>query len=293
VRYTAGVNDVVSVVPAEDDGAGTGWEARLALSFACRDGRTVLERREHRGPLMVQKALYPEGNAVCQSIVVHPPGGIVGGDRLALDVRVGENACVQLATPGAAKWYRSAGAPARQHLHFSVAGGALLEWLPHESIVFDGAIPVLETEIELYSDATFFGWDIVCLGRRLSGERWSRGRMKAALVLRRDDATAWIERGSFDAGSRLADSRVGLDHSTVYGTFLASAPRMTDDLVARCRAVECDEGEGAVTRLPGVLIGRYRGESAQAARKFFAGLWSCARPALTGRMAVPPRIWNT
>jgi urease accessory protein len=293
VRYTAGVNDVAIVVPADDGAVRAGWDARLALSFARRDGRTVLEHRAHCGPLRVQKPFYPEGDAVCQTIVVHPPGGIVGGDRLALDVRVGEKAYAQLTTPGAAKWYRSAGAPARQHLHFSVAGGALLEWLPHESIVFDGAMPVFETEIELHGDATFFGWDIVCLGRRLSGESWSRGRLEAALVLRRDGATAWIERGRFDGGSRLAASRVGLDHSTVYGTFLASAARMPDDLVARCRAVECGEGEVAVTRLPGVLIGRYRGESAQAARTFFAGLWSCARPALTGREAVPPRIWNT
>lgn len=287
------MNDVASRTPAERAVASTGWDAQLSLSFACREGRTVLEHRAHRGPLVVQKPLYPEGNAVCQTIVVHPPGGIVGGDRLGIDIRVGPNARAQLATPGAAKWYRSTGTPAQQRLHFSVASGALLEWLPHESIVFDGAMPILETEIELRGDAAFLGWEIVCLGRRLSGERWSRGSLKTAFALRRDGATAWMERGRFDAGSRLVSSPVGLDRKTVYGTLLAAAARIPDDVVARCRALECDDGEIAVTRLPGLLIGRYRGDSAQAAREYFVALWSCVRPSVAGRAAVPLRIWAT
>jgi urease accessory protein len=284
------VDDVATAPQATE---ATGWEAQLALSFVRRDARTVLAHRAHRGPLVVQKPLYAEGEAVCQCIVVHPPGGVAGGDRLALDVRVGENACAQLITPGAAKWYRSSSSPAQQRLDFSAARHALLEWLPHESIVFDGAMPRFESNIELFDDAVFIGWDIVCLGRRHSAEQWSRGNLKQSLVLRREGTTLWTERAMFEADSMLVKSPVGLDRRTVYGTFLASAARVTDDLVIRCRTLECSDGEVALTRLPGVLIGRYRGDSVQAAREFFGALWSRVRPVLAGRDAVPPRIWAT
>ena len=121
-----------------DDARGS-WEARLALDIARRGDRSLLARRSHSGPLVVQKALHPEGPGVCQAVVIHPPGGIAGGDRLALAIDVGERAHGQLTTPGATKWYRSTGAAARQTLDARVGTGGTLEWLPQEAIVFDGA----------------------------------------------------------------------------------------------------------------------------------------------------------
>src|SRR5437660_4919808 len=114
------------------------WKASLSLSFARDENRCVLAKRSHEGPLVVQKPLYPEGVEVCHAIVVHPPGGIAGGDELALDVRCERGSHALLTTPGASKWYRSAGTWARQSLHFKIAG--TLEWLPRETIVFDGAL---------------------------------------------------------------------------------------------------------------------------------------------------------
>lgn len=273
--------------------ASSGWEAELALHYARRGQRTVLERREHRGPLVVQKPLYPEGDAVCQTIVVHPPAGIAGGDRLLLDVRVGERAHAQATTPGAAKWYRSAGAAASQKLMFSVASDAVFEWLPQESILYDGALATLETEIALAGNAVLLAWDIVCLGRRLSGERWRRGRLRQRLTLRRDGARRWSERAIVDGGGDLLDAAVGLKGRTVFGTFLASALEIPHDLLAACRTIGCDDGEAAVTRLPGVLVARYLGDSPEAARGYFSALWALARQALAHRSAVPPRIWST
>src|SRR4026209_2310494 len=98
------------------------WQASLSLGFGCRDGKPVLAKKSHDGPLVVQKPLYPEGGAICHAIVVHPPGGIAGGDELALSAAVGERAATLLTTPGAAKWYRSAGPWAKQSVAFDVKG---------------------------------------------------------------------------------------------------------------------------------------------------------------------------
>jgi urease accessory protein len=276
--------------------AAEGWDARLALRFARRDDRTVLAERAHSGPLVVQKMLHPEGPGVCQAIVVHPPCGIAGGDRLAPSIDVEHHAHAQLTTPGAAKWYRSAGPLARQALAARLGARAILEWLPHESIVFDGAHAEMTTAVALAGDAVYFGWDVVVLGRTASGERFDHGRLRQRIELVRDDALVWVERTSLAAGSRLLAAPVGLYGSPMFGTFVVAAPAVDDDLVAACRNVVPDAGGGiigAVTRLPGVLVARCRGDSPEAARRWFTALWTLLRPALTGRAAVPPRIWNT
>ena len=83
------------------------WHAELELGYG-RDGETTRPTlRRHKGPLRVQKHLYAEGPEVCQHIIVHPPGGIAGGDRLDIAATVGRNAWAQLTSPGAAKWYRA------------------------------------------------------------------------------------------------------------------------------------------------------------------------------------------
>jgi len=292
LRYTAAMNDAVDCVLGQHAGR-SGWLGELSLGYERRGGRTVLYRRIHHGPLVVQKPLYPEGDAVCQNIVVHPPAGIVGGDRLGLDVTVDAGAQAQLTTPGATKWYRSAGAVAEQRLGFALGSNALLEWLPQESIVFDGAIAELGMRVVLRGDAVFMGWEIVCLGRRHAGEAFRRGRMRQEIVVVRDGARQWIERSVIAGDAPLLNARVGLNGEPVFGTFLAAAPQVPDLLIAACREVGCEDGEVAVTRLPGLLVARYRGASAEAARQYFATLWGRARPALTGREAVTPRIWNT
>jgi urease accessory protein len=278
---------------AVDAALPAGWEARLALRFAREPARTFLAERVHTGPLRVQKALYPEGPAVCQAIVVHPPGGIVGGDRLELDVDVGAAAHAQLTTPGAAKWYRSAGATAGQRTRFVVGAGGALEWLPQETLLFDGAQAAIATRIELAADASYIGWDLTCLGRTAAGERFDRGRFVQTLELVRAGELAWCERAAIDGGSRALQSGAVLGGAAVFGTLLAAGPPVADATLAACRAVACADGDGSVTRLPAVLVARYRGPSTLAARTYFATLWRVLRPALLGREAVPPRIWST
>lgn len=269
-----------------------GWSARLALAFRRRDEQTLLARRDHDGPLVVQKALYPEGDAVCQAIVVHPPGGIAGGDRLEVDVDVGERAHAQLTTPGAAKWYRSSGRDASQSFVARVAAHGVLEWLPQEAIVFDGSRARLATMIELAPDAVLIGWDIVCLGRTHSGEHFASGTLVQSTEISCGGALLWAERLVLGGGSRALQSGALLAGAPVFGTLIATAD-VGEDVLAACRRVACTEGEGVVTRLPSVLVARYRGGAAAAARTYFANLWRLLRPALVGREALTPRIWNT
>lgn len=269
------------------------WHANLALAFERRGARTVLASRRHDGPLVVQKALYPEGDATCHAIVVHPPAGIAGGDDLVLDAEAGRGAAVLLTTPGAAKWYRSAGAWARQRVTIAARAASRVEWLPQDSIVYDGALADIAWEARIEGDARLLAWDIVCLGRTGSGERFARGRCRLHTRLWRDGRLAWMERGTIGPGSPIAASAAGLNGCTVFATMLVSAPTIEDDWIESCRAEQPRSGEAAVTHLPGVLLARYRGDSSEAAREHFVALWKRLRAPVMGRAAVEPRIWRT
>jgi urease accessory protein len=244
----------------------TSWRARLALEFGLQGNKTVLARRGSDGPLVVQKPLYPDGPQRCHAIVVHPPGGIAGGDELHLSVRSEGHAL--LTTPGAAKWYRSAGPWARQTLQFQVEGS--LEWLPRETIVFDGARAQLETTLQLGPQASYVGWEIVCLGR------FQRGKMKIDTRITQGERLLFVEKGEIEGGGRLMRSPAGLGGRSVFGTLIATSS-------------EKISMEGlAVTRLPGLLIARYLGDSSEEALHAFTRLWKMLRPS-----AVEPRIWST
>lgn len=274
-------------------GAATGWRARLELDFERRPHGTVLARRVHDGPLVVQKALYPEGREVCHAIVVHPPAGIAGGDDLLIEASAGAGAHALLTTPGAGKWYRSSGARASQRIELHAAEDATLEWLPQETIFYDGALADISWDVHLATSARLIAWDVYCLGRTGSDERFTRGSCRLQARIFRDDRLAWIERGRIEPESRVAQSRAGLDGNPVFGTLIASAPNIASDWLNACREEQPRSGEAAVTKLPGLLLARYRGDSTEAARLYFTGLWKRLRKPVLGRDAIEPRIWRT
>jgi urease accessory protein len=230
---------------------------------------------------------------VCQCIVVHPPGGIAGGDRLALTVDVAPGAHAQLTTPGATKWYRSGGNAATQQILFRVAEGAVLEWLPQGTIVFDGAQAACATRVELERGASYLGWEVVCLGRTASAERFRQGEWRQRVDIVRDNALVWSERTLLHGDGPLLSSRVGLNGAPVFGTFVAMIANFDDSLFAACRGLVPAQGEGAVTRLPAALVARYRGDASEAAHDYFSTVWATLRPHVAGRTAVRPRIWGT
>lgn len=233
------------------------WHAQLELAYARAGDATRPVTRRHAGPLRVQKHLYAEGPEVCQHILVHPPGGIAGGDSLAFDVRLGERAWAQLTSPGAAKWYRAA-CPSRQTLEIHLEPGATLEWLPQESIVFAGAQAELETRIQLRGDARLFYWDMVALGRPASGERFASGHFVAALDIRRDDRLLWHERQRIDGGDRLLDSPIGLAGTRCWRPWSPAARSTPTCCNAAARPLRRPRQPQPVARRPagGALPGR-------------------------------------
>ena len=288
---------MTSRLPVTQPDHSPSWHAELHLGFAHDGERTVLRENRHRGPLRVQKALYSEGDAVCQAIVLHPPSGIAGGDHLAIAAEVGAGAWAQLTTPGAGKWYRSGGADAAQRIVFTVGEGATLEWLPQETIIFDGARARMETRVSLAAGSSYIGWDILCLGRAAAGERFENGRFDLFCCIDRDSKPIWFERGGFNGSDAMLHSPAGWVGATVCGTLLCSFPELPQQaagLLEACRAILPRDGAShALSALPGILVARYLGDSSEAARHWFAALWAVLRPACCGRPAITPRIWNT
>lgn len=266
------------------------WHAELELAYGRFGDSTRPTQRRHLGPLRVQKHLYAEGPQVCQHIIVHPPGGIAGGDRLNIRASVGAQAWAQLTSPGAAKWYRANG-PAYQQIELQVAAGATLEWLPQETIIYAGAQAQLNTCIELQGDARLCYWDMVALGRPASGERFDCGEFRSRLEILRDGQLLWHERQRIRGGDALLDSPIGLSGQPVFATLLITGE--TDaDLLERCRELTAPV-RGDLTQLPGLLVARCLASEALHARAWLIELWHLLRPALLGREAVSPRIWNT
>jgi len=218
---------------------------------------------------------------------------IAGGDDLSIKVTVGEGARALLTTPGAGKWYRSAGATAKQRITLEVANQAVFEWLPQESMVFDGALVDTCTQVKLAGSACVIGFDLWCLGRLTRGERFDKGCMNTRMRIERDGRPVFAESARLLGSDPRLAAPVGLGGASVFGNFLVAAPDIDAALVDACRSAQPEQGLGAITRLPGLLVARYRGSSAEAARNWFTALWAIARPIVAGRQACPPRIWNT
>lgn len=273
--------------------ASSRWQARLALGFSDDNGTTRLTERRHSGPLRVQKPLYPEGNQLCHAIVVHPPGGVVGGDELSIRAQIHAKACAFITTPGAAKWYKANGQTSRQDVQLDIADNAVLEWLPQETIFFDAAQVRLDNSIVLGKDASYIGGEILCFGRTASGESFSSGRIAQRTSIRQNGKLVWFEQGALAGGGAAMQSPLGLAGKTVCATLIGVGKTLPASLIKEMREAMAGEHLFGVTQLKSVVVARYLGDSSETARQVMAQAWQVLRPALTGRAAVIPRIWNT
>lgn len=282
-------------LPCNSD-APAGWQARLRLGFDRNTRGTRLFERHHAGPLRVQKPLYPEGAPVCHAVIVHPPGGVVGGDALDIDISAGNGAQALLTTPGAGKWYRANGRRSRQDVRIDIMEGAALEWLPQETLFYRDAQVELTHEVSLAASARYLGSEILCFGRTAAGEVFAGGRVRQTTAIRREGELVWHEQGQVDGAGSAMHSPFGLGGNTVCATLIACGLTLDAGQMRQLRqetdGASCS-GRTGVTQLPQIVVVRHLGRSGEAARAVVLAAWRRLRPALLGRAAAVPRLWNT
>lgn len=277
------------------------WHGRLTLDYRRdeKEGRcTALDR--HEGPLRVLQRLYPEGPGVCHHVLVHPPGGIVGGDQLEIEANLAEGSHALITTPGATRFYRSAGALATQSLRARLAPGSRLEWLPLETLVYDGALAENRMVFELAPGAELLGWDLLGLGLPAAGLAFERGHYTQHLEL----PGRWLERGRIRADDRaLLDSPLGLGGRKLLASiwFAAGQPLPVvrrDALLDAARAViDADPtlraSAGCTAPEPGLVVLRLLADRAEPAMALLTRVRAAWRELAWGLAPCAPRIWKT
>ena len=258
---------------------------------------TRIAHRLHQGPLLVQRALYPEGDDMPHLYIVHPPGGVVGGDRLETLIELGPGAEALVTTPAAQKLYRSAGAESVIQNRLCVGERAALEWLPSETIVFGGARVNSSTLVSLDRDATFIGWEIGCFGRPSSGDDFRSGYLAQRLEIDREGQPLLIDSFRARGGSAFLEAPWGLRGHPVAATLCAVARPGTPvaEIAARIRPSlpVCADVFSSVTIVDDALLFRVLGRNVELVKAVLVQVWSELRPGLLGRRATEPRIWST
>ncbi len=273
-----------------------GWHGSLNLVYVNRTGVTQLARDRSCAPLKIQRPFYPEGAAVCHSVVLHTAGGIVGGDRLSFDIHLQPDARALITTAAAGKIYRSNGKEARQTVNIQLDAGACLEWLPQEAIIFNGAIYQQDLVVELSPGATILLWEIVRFGRSARGEQFLQGNWRSRTEIWQQGRPLWIDRQWLPGGEEMVKSPHGLAGKPVVGSFAFLGQPVTPELVQNARSLfspapSASPSQAGATRLLEGLSCRYRGESIAEVRQWFIAVWHLLRQSFSGRPSCPPRVW--
>lgn len=283
--------------------ASRGWSAELNLELALRADCTRVTKVSHIGPLRIQRPFYPEADGTSHLVILHPPGGVVGGDELRVNGALHAGAHGLVTTPAATKIYRTGGPSSQLRQEFFVGPGALLEWLPQETIAFDGAKADLRTKVTLAAGARFIGWELLCLGRPAAGERFGRGRLTQRLELWREEKPLYLDRLELSAEGPLLAAPWGLRAEPVMASMLlAGGPTSLSPLIRECLgqlSEPPDEGIDlgplrlTASDLEGATVVRYVGSSVPECWNAFVAIWQVVRPLFSGTVATLPRIWNT
>lgn len=274
------------------------WASSLDLRYTATLGRCN-GHAQHRGAVRVLAALYPEGPGVCHHVLVHPPGGLVGGDRIDIDLSVQAQAHALVTTPGATRFYRSLGQPAVQQVQACVRAGGRLEWLPLETLAFDACLAENRAVFTLDAGAEMFGWDMLALGLPAAGKPFQQGQMVQHLEL----PGVWLERGRIAAADAvLLQSPGGLSGRAALGTlFFAAgspiAPQRRDALLDAARQLAQAQPAAlpAGTTAPHaqVVVLRVLADRIEPVAALLREVWAAWRHIAWNLPPCPPRVWAT
>jgi urease accessory protein len=276
------------------------WKAKFAGEFICVNNHTRMGRTEHFGPLRVQRPFYPEGLSCLHLYLLHPPGGLVGGDKLSITLNANKGAHILMTTPSAGKIYRNiSGIKQGQHVDIDVADNGIVEYLPQENIIFNNADAELITRVNIQGSGIYIGWEITCLGRIESDELFTQGGLHQSLTVYKDGSPLFIDRLSLIAPSELQTGRAGLQNKSVFGTFIINRDIVNTICVDELTQWQEDMNQKiapssvAITQKPGMFVVRLLGDKAELARNTFESLWTLLRPKVINKKACAPRIWRT
>ncbi|MDB9526058.1 urease accessory protein UreD [Oscillatoria sp. CS-180] len=275
------------------------WQGKAALTFHKQGDRTLPEVQT-QSPLKVQRPFYQDGSRVCQSVLLHTAGGMVGGDRLTYNIRLAEETHALITTAAAAKIYSRHPQPAQVNGTIYVSSGACLEWLPQEAIIFEGAQYHQSWRVDLAVDAHWLGWDILRLGRTARGERFYRGEVRSRFEVWQDGTPIWIDPQRLVGSENLWRSPHALKECPVIATMAWIGTHAEADWIDAARAAWetlpnpqlIAQSEVGVTRLQKGLLCRYRGHSTNQARRWFTTVWKQLRPRYAEPLKALPRVWQ-
>lgn len=275
------------------------WHARLDLDYhRGPQGPTVLHHRHH-GPLRIFKSLYPEGPAVCHNVIVHPPGGLVQGDRLEVEVRLQPGAHALVSTPGATRFYKSTtGERAVQSVRLQLGAGARLEWLPLETLAYPGCAGLNTLALDLQPEAELMAWDVLGLGLPAAQQPFTHGVLEQTMAW----PGVWLERARIAAeDQRLLHSPLGLAGHATCATlvFAAGTPlsrHRREALFASGRAVlEAQAGDlpcGITAPNAHMLVARALSPTVEPVMALWQAVWAVWRQEAWGLAGTVPRIWK-
>lgn len=291
------MNQDFNICPAKN---ASFWYAKLELGFVFEQNRTTMKHRKHFGPVRVQKMLWPEKTGVCHAIIVHPPAGIAGGDHLTFDMNVGLQAHALVTTPGAGKWYRTNHQPAFQHIQIRVAEQAIFEWLPQETMLFNGANAHSDTQIHLAESASFIGWDLLVLGRQARDERFTHGAYRNRFQLWRNEQLLVADSLYFIGNDRWLRSALGMNGCQVMASFWAVPPLEYRQEVILNQHIELIrelmmrmDTPVTLSVLDDVIVARYLGQDVRQCHDAFAAIRAKLRRYWFALDEEFPRIWRT
>ncbi|MEH2419482.1 MAG: urease accessory protein UreD [Nostoc sp.] len=269
-----------------------GWHGKLNLVYADRQGKTQLIYNHQQAPLKVQRPFYPEGEKLCHSVILHTAGGMVGGDRLSSNIHLQPQAQALITTAAASKIYRSNGLQARQTIQMQVDAGACLEWLPQETILFNGAIYRQDLRIELATGASWLSWEITRFGRSARGEKFLQGEWRSHTEIWQKGVPLWIDRQWLLGSEDIFHSPHGLAGKPIVGSLVWVGGAVSAEIVQKTRNLWNGEGEAGVTSLQYGLLCRYRGFSTSEVRNWFINVWQLLRVSFLNRGNCIPRVWQ-